>query len=104
MSRLSGDLRQATKRYASGIIPFYVKLPKQRKEVDVPGNQLLRLGTSVAAHAHEASCVRSDAEFCTNLDGLLQEADKSALWLELLRDDCGVRDKKMTGYIRKPVS
>jgi hypothetical protein len=25
------------------------------------------------------------------LDGLLQEADESALWLELLRDDCDIQ-------------
>jgi four helix bundle protein len=91
MSRLSEDLRQRTKQCASGIIRFYVKLPKQRKEVEVLGNQLLRSGTSVAAHAREASRARSDSEFCSKLDGLLQEADESQLWIELLRDDCAIR-------------
>ena len=91
MSRLSGELRGRTKQYASGIIRFYVKLPRQRKEVEVLGNQLLRSGTSVAAHAREASRARSDSEFCSKLDGLLQEADESELWLELLRDDCAIR-------------
>ena len=91
MSRLSEDLRQRTKRYASGIIRFYVKLPKQRKEVEVLGNQLPRSGTWVAAHAREASRARSDSEFCSKLDGLLQEADESQLWIELLRDDCAIR-------------
>ena len=95
MSRLSDDLRERTKQYASGIIRFYVKLPKQRKEVEVLGNQLLRSGTSVAAHAREASRARSDSEFCSKLDGLLQEADESSLWLELLRDDCGIRDENI---------
>jgi four helix bundle protein len=38
-----------------------------------------------------SSRARSDAEFCSKLDGLLQEADESQLWLELLRDDCGIR-------------
>jgi len=66
-------------------------LPRQRKELDVLGNQLLRSGTSVAAHAREASRARSDSEFCSKLDGLLQEADESALWLELLRDDCVIQ-------------
>lgn len=91
MSRLSVDLRGRTKQYASGIIRFYVKLPKQRKEVEVLGNQLLRSGTSVAAHAREASRARSDSEFCSKLDGLLQEADESQLWIELLRDDCAIQ-------------
>jgi four helix bundle protein len=63
--------------------------------VHVLGNQLLRSGTSVAAHAREASRARSDAEFVSKLDGLLQEADESQLWLELLRDDCGIRGKEI---------
>ena len=90
MSRLSDDLRDRTKRYASGVIRLYVTLPRGRREVQVLGSQLLRSGTSVAGHAREASRARSEAEFCSKLDGLLQEADESALWIELLREDCGI--------------
>lgn len=88
--RLNEELRGRTKRYASAIIRLYVKLPKEREEVRVLGRQLLRSGTSVAAHTREASRARSTGEFCSKLDGLLQEADESQLWLELLRDDCGI--------------
>jgi four helix bundle protein len=91
--RLSEELRDRTKQYASAIIGLYVKLPKTREEVKVLGHQLLRSGTSVAAHAREASRARSNAEFCSKLDGLLQEADESQLWIELLRDDCGLRSE-----------
>jgi four helix bundle protein len=90
MSRLTEELRNRTKRFASGIIHFYVDLPRSRKEVEVLGHQLLRAGTSVAAHAREASRARSEAEFCSKIHGLLQEADESQLWLELLREDCGI--------------
>jgi four helix bundle protein len=51
---------------------------------------VLRSGTSVAAHAREASRARSDDEFCSKLNVLLQEADVSQLWLELFQEDCGV--------------
>jgi four helix bundle protein len=95
MSRLSEELRKRTQRYASAIIRHYVRLPKDREEVRVLGKQLLLSGTSFAAHAREASRARSDSEFCSKLDGLLQEADESQLWLELLRDDCGV-NKEIT--------
>ena len=95
MSRLSEELRNRTKAYASAIIGLYVNLPRRRKEVDVLGLQLLRSGTSVAAHAREASRARSDAEFCSKLDGLLQEADESQLWIELLLEDCGVQGDKI---------
>ena len=95
MSRLSDDLRERIKRFASAVIHLYVALPKQRKEVEILGNQLLRSGTSVAAHAREASRARSNVEFCSKLDGLLQEADEPQLWIELLRDDCAIRDKEV---------
>lgn len=47
-----------TKRYASAIVRPYVELPRSRKEVEVLGHQLLRSGTSVAAHIREASRAR----------------------------------------------
>src|ERR1017187_4957225 len=99
--RFSEELRQRTKQYASGIIRCYVKLPKEHDEVRVLGKQLLRSGTSVAAHAREVSRARSDSEFCSKLDGLLQEADESQLWLELLRDDCGIHSEIIDPLLRE---
>ena len=90
MSRLSEELRERTKKYASVVVRLYASLPRQRREVEVLGRQLLRAGTSVAAHAREASRARSEAEFCSKLEGLLQEADESQLWIELLREDCSI--------------
>jgi four helix bundle protein len=78
-----------------------MKLPFAREEVKVLGKQLLRSGTSVAAHAREASRARSDSEFCSKLDGLLQEADETRLWLELLRDDCALGSQKMDQLLRE---
>src|ERR1043166_1103767 len=89
--RLPGENNRRTKNYASAIIRLYIELPRSRKEVEVLGHQLLRSGTSVAAHAREALRARSNAEFCSKIDGALQEADESDLWLELRRDDCGIR-------------
>jgi four helix bundle protein len=90
--RLDENLRQRTKAFASSIIHAYIRLPKYREEVAVLGKQMLRSGTSVASHAREASRARSDAEFCSKLDGLLQEADETQLWLELLIEDCNISD------------
>src|SRR5450759_2698191 len=88
--RLPVEFRDRTKKFASAIIRFFVKLPKDRAEVRVLGRQLLRSGTSVAAHVREASRARSNDEFVSKLGGALQEVDESALWLELLREDCGI--------------
>lgn len=88
--RIGNELRARAKGYASKIIRFYVSLPRKRREVEVLGHQLLRSGTSVASHSREASRARSDSEFCSKLDVLLQEADEAQLWLELLNEDCGI--------------
>lgn len=87
--------------YAAKVIRLYVSLPKEREEVRVAGKQLLRSGTSVAAHAREASRARSDAELCSKLGGLLQEADESQLWLELLKEECGVSDSLLDFLYRE---
>ena len=99
--RLSEELRQRTKQFSSTVIQLYVKLPRRRAEADVLGRQLLHAGTSVAAHAREASRARSNSEFCSKLDGLLQEADESQLWLELLRDDCGIQSDSLDPLLRE---
>jgi four helix bundle protein len=88
--RLSTEFRDRTKAFAAGVIRLFVKLPKQREEVKVLGKQLLRSGTSVAAHTREASRARSNEEFVSKLGGALQETDESLLWLELLREECAV--------------
>ena len=88
--RLPEEFRGRTKRFASSVIRLYVRLPKAREEVRTLGKQLLRSGTSVAAHVREASRGRSEAEFIAKLGGALQEADESQLWLELLWEECGV--------------
>lgn len=93
--RLNEELRARTKAFASAIIRTYTQRPKGREEVAVLGKQLLRSGTSVASHTREASRARSDAEFCSKLGGLLQEADETQLWIELLIEDCHIHDPNL---------
>ena len=90
--RVSAELRKRSKALGSLIIRIFTGLPRGRDEVRMIGRQLIRSGTSVAAHVREASRARSDAEFCSKLDGLLQEADETQLWLEYLIEDCQITD------------
>lgn len=87
--RLPEEFRNRGKRFAAAVIRLYIVLPKDREEARVCGKQLLRAGTSVAAHIREASRGRSDAEFVSKLGGALQECDEAQLWLELLLEECG---------------
>lgn len=90
LGRLTQEFRDRTKAFASRIIHLFVLLPRKREEVAVMARQMIRSGTSVAAHVREASRARSDDEFISKLGGAMQEADETQLWLELLREDCGI--------------
>lgn len=89
------DLRGRTKAFASGIVHLFIALPRERTEVFILGRQMLKSGTSVAAQYREAYRARSDAEFISKIEAATQEADESMLWMELLRDDCGIKFEEL---------
>lgn len=64
---------------------LYTTLPK-KTETQVIGRQLLRSGTSVGAHYHEAQRAKSDADFISKIEGGLQELEETGYWLELPHD------------------
>ncbi len=89
-------MRKRTKAFASAVVRFYIGLDKRREELRVLGKQVLRSGTSVAANYREGSRARSAEEFIAKIEQCTQEADESQLWLELLRDDCGIDSPALT--------
>jgi four helix bundle protein len=52
----------------------------------VIGRQLLRAATSVAANYRSAGRARSRREFSSRIGVVLEEADESLFWLELLEE------------------
>ncbi|MDQ2938295.1 MAG: four helix bundle protein [Acidobacteriota bacterium] len=90
------DLRLRTRAFALRIVKLYTSLPKAA-EAQVLGKQLLRSGTSVGAHYHEATRARSNAEFISKLQGGLQELEETIYWLNLLIDSDIVKKKQLLG-------
>ncbi len=82
--RIKGDLNERTKQFALDIIGLYSQLPKERREAQVLGDQLLRSGTSVGAHFREAQRAKSNADFINKVQGGMQELEETIYWLELL--------------------
>jgi len=60
-------------------------LPKTR-EANVIGSQILRAATSTAANYRAAGRSRSKAEFIAKIGVVIEEADETVFWLELLVD------------------
>ena len=79
------DLRMRTRSFALRIVRLYTSLPKTA-EAQVLGKQLLRSGTSVGAHYHEATRARSNAELISKIEAGLQELEETVYWLNLLID------------------
>ncbi len=90
------DLRLRTRSFALRIVRVYTSLPKVA-EAQVLGKQLLRSGTSVGAHYHEATRARSNAEFISKLQGGLQELEETIYWLILLIDSEIVKREQLSG-------
>ena len=77
------DLKKRTKLFALRILKLVAALPKTVAGRTI-GGQLARSGTSVAANYRAACRARSKAEFISRLGVVEEEADESALWLELI--------------------
>ena len=74
-----------TKKFAVEIINLVEKLPNSISGRAI-ANQLIRSGTSVAANYRAATRARSDKEFIAKIGVVIEEADETELWLELIQE------------------
>jgi four helix bundle protein len=81
----SEELKLRTKRFALQVVKLVRVLPKSQ-EAQVIGKQLLRSGTSVGANYRAVCRARSNPEFVAKVGVVLEEADESVFWIELLTD------------------
>jgi four helix bundle protein len=79
----SEELKQRTKRFALSVFRALRTLPKN-DETRVISRQLLRPATSVAANYRAVCRSRSRAEFISKTGIVVEEADESVFWLEML--------------------
>ena len=79
------DLKKRTKLFALRVLKLAAALPNSIEGRAIRG-QLVRAGTSVGAN-YRASCrSRSRAEFIAKIGVVIEEADESGYWLELIVD------------------
>jgi four helix bundle protein len=79
------QLRDRTKAFAVRVVRLCRSLPKDW-DIKELAKQLLRSATSVAANYRACGRARSDKEFCSKLGVVVEEADESQLWIELLKE------------------
>jgi four helix bundle protein len=88
MSEVSTELaiafRARSKSFALRIIRLVESLPR-KPSADIIGRQVFRSATSVAANYRAAQRARSKAEFISKISIVVEEADETVFWLEILQ-------------------
>jgi four helix bundle protein len=94
------NLKQRTKEFALRVIKMVESLPNDPTS-RVPGNQLLRAGTSVGANYRAACRRKSVADFISKMGTVEEEADESGYWMELLVDSGKIKATKASALIQE---
>ena len=81
----SSDLKSRSMQFGIRIIALFQSLPGT-VEAQIIGKQLLRSATSIAANYRAAGRGRSRAEFFAKICIVVEEADETLYWLELIRE------------------
>ncbi len=79
------QMKQRTKDFAKAVIVFCRDMPRTEESMLIR-KQLFRSGTSVGANYRAACRGRSKADFIAKLGIVLEEADESLYWLEILTE------------------
>jgi four helix bundle protein len=93
-------LKERIRQFAIRIVAVVRSLPTSR-EGNVIGNQLLRSSTAVAANYRAVCRARSRAEFISKLSSVVEEADETVFWLELLNDTKIVPKDKLAFLLKE---
>jgi four helix bundle protein len=77
------ELKKRTKVFGLRVMKLIGALPNDSVGRAI-GSQLIRSGTSVGANYRAACRARSKAEFVAKLGIVIEEADESGYWMELI--------------------
>jgi four helix bundle protein len=94
------ELQRRTKQFALCVFKLVDALPRTLAGRAV-ASQLVRSATSVEANYRAACRARSRAEFTAKLGTVLEEADESLYWLELIRDGELMPDSKVSLLLKE---
>jgi four helix bundle protein len=93
-------LKERTKRFALQTIRLCRSLPRNSEGIII-SRQLLRSSTSVGANYRAVCRARSTPDFVSKLGVVLEEADETLFWLELLVESGAVRPEKAAPLLRE---
>lgn len=87
------ELKYRTKAFAVAVIKYIEMLPKTKAN-DVITYQIVKSATSIGANYRSACRGRSTAEFISKLNVVIEEADETSYWLEIIGETNTTIDKE----------
>ena len=93
------DLQIRSKRFALDIIKLAEHLPNNRVGWTFT-DQIVRSSTSVAANYRAVCRAKSDKDFINKMETVIEEADETLFWLEMIEEtyiieDLGLRNERI---------
>ncbi|WP_291105055.1 MULTISPECIES: four helix bundle protein [unclassified Flavobacterium] len=79
----TNELKLRTKNFSLMIVDMVEKLSNSIS-VRVVANQIVKSGTSVGANYRAVCRARSDREFVSKMNIVLEEADETLFWIEII--------------------
>jgi four helix bundle protein len=98
------DLKLRTKQFALRVIKLvqYINIHGPVAAKVLANGQLLRSGTAVAANYRAACRCKSRKDFISKMGTVVEEADETQLWLELLSESGLVKTELLIGLLKEP--
>ena len=85
------DLQIRSKRFALDIIKLVEYLPNNRVGWTFT-DQIVRSSTSVAANYRAVCRAKSDKDFISKMETVIEEADETLFWLEMIEESNVIED------------
>ena len=93
-------VKKRTKQLAIDVMLFYNEMHKTEAS-RIIGKQMIRSVTSTASNYRAACVARSQRDFYAQLSIVVEEADETLFWLEMLRDARFTESKKVSPLIEE---
>lgn len=96
------ELKDRTQQFAIRVLHLADSLPRSRS-ANAIANQVIRSGTSVASNYWAAGRSRSRADFISKTGIVVEEADETVFWLELLAKSGMVKPPRLAPLLKEAI-
>ncbi len=100
MDTQATQLKQRAKQFAIRVVTLFRSLP-ETDDARIIGKQLLQAATSVAANYRAVCRARSRAEFIAKIGLVVEEADETVFWLELIGETGIIKKERIKTLLRE---